>query len=155
MNVYQTNHPSGCSAEIFAYSNGAIQASTIGRNHAENPGMAPCRHYSWNPLPGGDAEREDGQRKAITKYGQVYLDARERLATRTHGSECKRCGPGGKPALPGSPLSKGHQYPAALRKVGKEILRDLWLAAREDALNGSEDCRTSLAGPNSMPIPFT
>lgn len=45
---------------------------------------------------------------------------------KTHATECVRCGPSGKPAQPGSPWSKGHQHAAALRKVAKEILRDLW-----------------------------
>jgi len=78
------------------------------------------------------------ERKSISRYGQVYLDARELYAGRTHAMECKRCGPSGKPALPGSALSKGHQNAAALRKVGKEILRDLWIAARADAETHSD-----------------
>jgi hypothetical protein len=49
---------------------------------------------------------------------------------RLHVSECVRCGPSGKPAQIGSPWSLKHQHTAALRKVGKEILRDLWRAAR-------------------------
>jgi len=87
----------------------------------------------------GDSEDE---RKAIAKYGQVYLDARELYAERAHRHDCVRCGPSGKPALAGSPLSKAHAHAAALRKVGKEILRDLWEAAREDA-NTTDDCSGS------------
>lgn len=82
----------------------------------------------------GDSEDE---RKAISHYGQVYLDARTAYAERSHRHDCVRCGPSGKPALAGSPLSKAHQHAAGLRKVGKEILRDLWGAAREDAGAGA------------------
>lgn len=65
-------------------------------------------------------------------YRKVYDDARTTYATREHATECVRCGPSGKPAQPGSPWSPGHQHAAALRKVGKEILRDLWMVARID-----------------------
>lgn len=62
-------------------------------------------------------------------YRDVY-DAR-RLATleRLHAAPCIRCGPSGKPAAEGSPWSKAHQHADALRIVGKELLRDLWLVA--------------------------
>lgn len=59
-------------------------------------------------------------------YRDIYDDAREQYADRVHATDCVRCGPSGKPALVGSPWSKGHQHAAALRKVAKEILRDLW-----------------------------
>lgn len=59
-------------------------------------------------------------------YRDVYDDARATYADRLHAADCVRCGPSGKPAIEGSPWSKGHQHAAALRKVAKEILRDLW-----------------------------
>jgi hypothetical protein len=59
-------------------------------------------------------------------YRAVYEDAREAYVDKLHSVECVRCGPSGKPALEGSPWCPGHQHAAALRKVGKEILRDLW-----------------------------
>ena len=65
------------------------------------------------------------------KFRGIYDAEREHYADAVHDVECKRCGPKGKPAQPGSPLSKGHQHARALRKVSKEILRDLWLVARE------------------------
>lgn len=64
------------------------------------------------------------------RYRAVYDDARDYYEDATHPAECVRCGPAGKPALPGSPLSDGHKHARALRKVAKEILRDLWLEAR-------------------------
>ena len=64
------------------------------------------------------------------RYRDVYDEARQHYAEATHATECVRCGPAGKPAQPGTPLSLGHQHARALRKVAKEILRDLWLEAR-------------------------
>lgn len=69
-------------------------------------------------------------RHAISDLGQLYLDVRYATWERTHTVACVRCGPAGKPAEPGSPWSAGHQQGDALRKVGKEILRDLWKVAR-------------------------
>lgn len=66
-----------------------------------------------------------------TRYRAVYLAARARYADAVHDGPCVRCGPAGKPALPGSPLSKGHQQGRALRAVSKQILLDLWVEARE------------------------
>ncbi len=57
---------------------------------------------------------------------------KEAVADKTHTVECVRCGPSGKPAQPGSPWSKGHQHAHALRVVGKEILRDLWVVSMGD-----------------------
>jgi hypothetical protein len=62
-------------------------------------------------------------------YRQLYDDARRRYAAHTHAAPCIRCGPSGRPAAVGSPWSKAHQHAAALRLVGKTILRDLWRAA--------------------------
>ena len=59
-------------------------------------------------------------------YRLDYEKARLEYEERTHTTECVRCGPSGKPAQIGTPWSKGHQHAAALRKTGKEILRDLW-----------------------------
>jgi len=73
-------------------------------------------------------------RKSTSHYGQVYLDARAHYAGTEHPWACARCTGKGKPPAPiGSERSPGHQQAMALRKVSKEILRDLWTAAREDA----------------------
>lgn len=70
-------------------------------------------------------------RRAITEYGRVYLAEREHYADATHATDCKRCGPSGRPAPAGSPLSEAHKNARALRRISKEVLRDLWLIARE------------------------
>lgn len=59
--------------------------------------------------------------------GELHVSAATGI--KVHTTECVRCGPSGKPAQPGSPWSKGHQHAHALRIVGKEILRDLWIVA--------------------------
>lgn len=64
-------------------------------------------------------------------YREEYDAARERYADRLHAEECPACGPKGKPAQVGSPWSLAHQHAAALRKVGKEILKDIWLACQD------------------------
>lgn len=64
-------------------------------------------------------------------YETVYRQAREKYGDSLHPSDCVRCGPQGKPALAGSPLSDGHKHARAVRIVAKEILKDLWIEARD------------------------
>lgn len=72
-------------------------------------------------------------RRAITPYGKVYIDGRAKYADAVHNHPCPRCGPIGKPAPAGSPLSDAHKHARALRLVAKAILKDLWReAARID-----------------------
>jgi hypothetical protein len=59
-------------------------------------------------------------------YRQVYDEGRAKYGDAVHTTECKRCGPKGKPALEGSPLSAAHQHARAIRLICKAILRDLW-----------------------------
>lgn len=68
--------------------------------------------------------------KAGGPYREVYDRARVKYDGAVHDRECKRCGPSGKPAQPGSELSAGHQHNRALRLVSKEILKDLWIEAK-------------------------
>lgn len=63
-------------------------------------------------------------------YRRVYDATRAKYADAVHAGECVRCGPKGKPAQPGSPLSLGHQHARGLRAVAKEVLRDLWIEAK-------------------------
>lgn len=63
---------------------------------------------------------------AGTRYRQVYDDTRVKYADAVHAAECIRCGPSGKPAQIGSPLSAGHQHARALRAIAKAVLKDLW-----------------------------
>lgn len=68
--------------------------------------------------------------KAQGHYADVYYATREHYAETVHSIDCVRCGPSGKPALAGSPLSDGHKHARALRKVSKEFLKDLWLESK-------------------------
>lgn len=60
----------------------------------------------------------------------TYYARKSATEGREHAAECVRCGPSGKPALPGSPWSDAHRHADALRIVGKEFLRQLWLEAK-------------------------
>lgn len=75
-----------------------------------------------------------------SKYRRVYDEGRAKYADALHPHDCKRCGPAGKPALAGSPLSAGHQHNRAIRLISKELLKDLWIASR-DLYNAKEDDR--------------
>lgn len=68
--------------------------------------------------------------KAQGPYADVYYARKTATEGREHGAECVRCGPSGHPAQPGSPWSDAHRHADALRIVGKEFLRDLWLEAK-------------------------
>ncbi len=59
-------------------------------------------------------------------FRKVYDDTRTKYADAVHKVPCVRCGPKGKPAVVGSPLSDGHKHARALRAVAKEVLRELW-----------------------------
>lgn len=63
-------------------------------------------------------------------YRTVYDFGRIKYAQSVHPADCKRCGPSGKPAVAGTPLSAGHQHARAMRLVMKELLKDLWIQAR-------------------------
>lgn len=80
-------------------------------------------------------------------YRAVYDEYRGRYADRVHAEPCVRCGPSGKPAPAGSPWSLKHQHEAAKRAAVKAFLKDLWLAARDDATTRSS---MSIPGPSPM-----
>lgn len=63
-------------------------------------------------------------------YRVVYDQAKAKYADATHRVPCVRCGPAGKPAQPGTPLSDGHKHARAMRLVAKTLLRDLWVEAK-------------------------
>ncbi len=77
------------------------------------------------------------KQKARSPYGPVYDDGRLKYAAALHQTPCARCGPKGKPAPAGSPLSLGHQDARARRLVMKEVLEDLWRESRR--LHGHPD----------------
>lgn len=72
-------------------------------------------------------------RAARSPYRDVYDARKAETAGKLHERECVRCGPAGKPALPGSEWSDAHRHADALRIVGKRFLIDLWEADRARA----------------------
>lgn len=98
-------------------------------------GRAPHRRKnvqsSWN----GDARMRiwnisGACLKAQGHYADVYYEARDKYADAVHSRECVRCGPSGKPALVGSPLSAAHQHACGLRIVSKTVLKDFWVESK-------------------------
>lgn len=107
-------------------------------------GSAPAIREAEPSLssPGGGEESDDDATNGSSPksnaprrrspYRDVYDARRLATADRVHATPCAQCGTKGKPAAPGTPWRPGHQHADALRIVGKEILRDLWLAAGGD-----------------------
>jgi hypothetical protein len=77
------------------------------------------------------------KQKTGTRYREVYDNTRAKYEEAVHQVSCIRCGPSGKPAEIGTPLSNGHQHGRALRAVAKKVLQDVWVEARRQA--GDED----------------
>jgi hypothetical protein len=106
-------------------------------------GVAPKRqrgqHANWSAAAKMRAflVAESCIKQSGTPHRAVYDATRVKYADAKHDYECIRCGPKGKPAQPGSPLSDGHKHARALRAVAKEILRDLWREARRIHLEAS------------------
>lgn len=67
---------------------------------------------------------------ADARYRSIYDDTRAKYTDAAHTAPCVRCGPSGKPAAQGSPLSDGHKHARALRAIAKAVLKDLWVEAR-------------------------
>jgi hypothetical protein len=59
-------------------------------------------------------------------YRDIYDATKVKYVDAVHAVPCVRCGPSGKPAAVGSPLSKAHIHARGLRSISKTILRDLW-----------------------------
>lgn len=70
------------------------------------------------------------KQKPDTRYRKVYDETRVHYSEAVHQVDCVRCGPSGKPALAGSPLSDMHKHKRAVRAIAKEVLRDLWIEAK-------------------------
>ena len=75
-----------------------------------------------------------------SQFRRLYEKSRAKYADAVHTHECKRCGPKGSPAQPGSPLSLGHQDARATRRMSKAILKELWIESKRlyEERNASE-----------------
>lgn len=66
---------------------------------------------------------------ACSPLRKVYDATKVKYADAIHKAPCVRCGPAGKPAQAGSPLSDGHKHARAMRAMAKELLKELWREA--------------------------
>lgn len=107
------------------YPVGAVDPSPCAQPVSDIQGSLGAGDDSPHAHERGDSHGIPG----VWKYRAVYEMARDRYVARTHASSCVRCGPSGHPADEGTPWSAAHQHAAALRLVGKEVLRDLWRAS--------------------------
>lgn len=104
---------------------------------ARAPGVAPKRQRGQRSNWSEDARKRTWVIAAAMPkfpgghYESVYRQAREKYADAVHPVECVRCGPSGKPAPAGSPLSDGHKHARAIRITAKEILKGLWIESRD------------------------
>jgi hypothetical protein len=74
------------------------------------------------------------------EWRPVYDEAKEKALLAVHKLPCPRCGPAGHPALAGSQLSKAHADARALRRVSKQILKEMWQTSRiMHGVTGNED----------------
>jgi hypothetical protein len=78
--------------------------------------------------------------KTTGPFRDIYDMARDRYEDAVHEYECIRCGPAGKPAQIGSPLSNGHRHARGLRAVGKAVQKAIWRESRRHhGVVGDED----------------
>lgn len=103
--------------------------------HTTNAGVAP-RHQRGQQANWNDTAKmrvflvaESCIKQRHSPYRVTYDAGRAKYADSVHNHLCPRCGPSGKPAAIGSPLSAGHQHARAMRLVMKAILKDLWKEA--------------------------
>jgi hypothetical protein len=107
---------------------GQVQADT----QVSHVGVAPTRtrgqKANWSTVAKTRAYliAESCIKQARSPYRAVYDNGRTKYTNTAHAAPCRRCGPAGKPATTGTPLSAGHQHARAMRLVMKEILKDLW-----------------------------
>lgn len=105
---------------------------SVSDTHSRAAGVAPTRargqRANWSTVAKTRAYliAESCIKQARSPYRAVYDDGRTKYADAVHAAPCRRCGPSGKPADTGTPLSAGHQHARAMRLVMKELLRDLW-----------------------------
>jgi len=100
-------------------------------------------------FPDAGDDFDPSSRYALGRLGDVYLTARKDSAEKVHATDCVRCGPSGRPALVGSPWSKGHQQAHALRIVGKDILRQLWIVGGGHTSTVTHRVHAALDDPDS------
>lgn len=105
---------------------------------AQSPfvGVAPKRQKgqraNWSTVAKTRAYlvAESCLKQRTSPFRIVYDDTRAKYTDAIHKVPCARCGPSGKPAPAGSPLSDGHKHARAMRAMSKAVLKELWREAK-------------------------
>ena len=134
-------HPGHRGVDTHRSSAGVDPTSDPGQrtsdSHLQRAGVAPFRTRGQKANWSTEAKTrtyliaESCIKQRTSPYRKTYDDGRTKSAESIHAHECKRCGPQGKPAEVGSPLSLGHQHARAMRLVMKAVLLDLWKESRK------------------------
>lgn len=66
------------------------------------------------------------EKQSSGKYRTIYDTSKLQYSMNPHTQDCAQC-----KAKAGEPLKPGHAQARALRKVAKEVLKDLWLESRK------------------------
>lgn len=104
--------------------------------HTSRVGVAPRRQKGLQVNWSTEARTrtyliaESCMKQPRSPFRAVYEQGRVKYADAVHAVECVRCGPSRQPALPGSPLSAGHQHARAMRLTMKAILKALWVESK-------------------------
>jgi hypothetical protein len=85
-------------------------------------GSPMLKKIVWGMVDSSIKNRRHG-----SPYAALYDLVKSDLEGRTHTAECVRCGPSGRPAGPDTPWKPGHIHAHAMRVVGKQLLKDIWL----------------------------
>jgi hypothetical protein len=116
---------------VAAASLGTSTQAGRGSQDAHGAGVAPTRKRGEKSNWNSTARKRlwlcaDACIVKSSHYRHVYDDGRLKYADAIHQQPCAQCGPKGKPAQPGTPLSAGHQHARARRLIAKAILKDVW-----------------------------
>jgi hypothetical protein len=133
-------------SELWAYSGLHVVSHSEGSEAGIAPKRTRGKKSNWNEnarkrawvcaeslMKGGRKASDDkrGAQDEVADHFRITYDAaRFKYADAVHQAPCVRCGPKGKPALEGSPLSDGHKHARGLRAVSKELLKLLWRESR-------------------------
>lgn len=154
---YHVLHPGHLRPDDHTSPAGVDPSSDAGHSprdaHGEAAGVAPSRSKGQRANWSNEAKMRaylvavSCVQQWTSPYRRTYDAGREKYAEAVHATPCKRCGPAGKPAPIGSPLSDGHKHARALRLVAKTILYDLWSESRR--LHWNVDIQRRPESPDS------
>lgn len=126
--------------------------------HVREDGTAPARRRGEQANWSDEARKRlyvvsVSQRYSRQSYFRPVYDAvKEKSLEAVHRFPCIRCGPSGKPAPAGTPLSKAHADGRALRAVGKAVLKEMWRTSRHlHGVRGNEDGLADRWAPDAPP----